>query len=135
MKIAIVLFVTLAIGCVLGGDEYGYRGNHYQPGFRRVHEGVAAVYRNDVRQEQVNHIAEHYGAGTGTARFVGVPGTNGYYGYRHHEGYGYPHGHGYERAYNDGYYGDRYNDRHGDRYGDRHVQGYGHDGYAARAYY
>jgi len=119
MKIAIALLVAL-VGAVMAEDGYGYR-SHYAPGFRHVHEGIAAVYRNDVRQEQVNHVAEHYGSGTGTARFVGVPGTNGYYGYRHHDGYGhggYGHGHG---GYGHGAYG------HG-AYGGYNA-GYGHAGH------
>lgn len=84
-----------------GGYGYGRSHGYYYPGFKRGHNGISAVYRNDVRQEQVNHIAEHYGAGTGTARFVGVPGTNGYYGYKHYGGYGYPKhgGYGYGHGY------------------------------------
>jgi hypothetical protein len=104
MKVSIVaLLVVLAVAVVSAG-EYGYR-SYYQPGFRHVHEGIAAAYRNDYRQQQVNHIAEHYGAGTGTARFVGVPGTNGYYGYRHYGGHGYgaPHYGGYGAGYGYGH--------------------------------
>ena len=62
--------------------------------------GIASAYRNDARQVAVNHVAEHYGAGTGTARFVGVPGTGNNFGYNHGHGYagnGYNHGHGITR--------------------------------------
>ena len=51
-------------------------------------KGVAAAYRNDVRQLHVNHVAEHVGAGTGTGRFYGVPGTGRHFGYYY--GYNYP---------------------------------------------
>jgi len=54
------------------------------------HNGVEAVYRNDLRQLAVNSVAEHYGAGTGTARWNGVPGTGLNFGY----GHGYGHGQG-----------------------------------------
>ena len=57
-------------------------------------EGVAAAYRNDVRQLHVNHIADHVGAGIGTGRFVGVPGTGRHFGY--YGGYG---GYGYAAPY------------------------------------
>ena len=64
--------------------------------------GIASAYRNDARQVAVNHVAEHYGSGTGTARFVGVPGTGNNFGYNHHGhgyagngGYGYNHGNNY----------------------------------------
>ena len=78
--------------------------------------GIAAAYRNDLRQEHVNHVAEHVGSGTGTARFVGVPGTGHDFGYNHHGYAGYPYhhgdfgyqgyGHGYDNGYNNhGYYG------------------------------
>jgi len=53
--------------------------------------GVAAVYRNDVRQLHVNRVADSVGAGIGTGRFVGVPGTNLDFGYGYYSGYaGYP---------------------------------------------
>jgi len=42
---------------------------------------VAAAYRNDIRQLHVNHVADHIGAGIGTGRFVGVPGTGHDFGY------------------------------------------------------
>jgi len=47
-------------------------------------------HRNGHRQLSVNNIAEHVGAGTGTANYVGVPGTgvSGHHGYAH----GYRHG-------------------------------------------
>lgn len=56
-------------------------------------------YRNGHRQLKVNHIAEHVGAGTGTAHYVGVPGTGVGNHYGHHgnhgdNGYGHGYGHG-----------------------------------------
>ena len=56
--------------------------------------GVAAPYRNDQRQIAVNKVAEHVGAGTGTAYHDGVPGTgrsfdHGYHGYNGGYGGGY----------------------------------------------
>ena len=54
---------------------------------------------NAERQHAVNAAAEHYGAGTGTAQYYGVPGVNSGYAHGHgygHHGYGYGgHGHGY----------------------------------------
>lgn len=44
-------------------------------------DGVAAAYRNDVRQLHVNRVADHVGAGIGTGRFYGVPGTGHNFGY------------------------------------------------------
>ena len=41
---------------------------------------MAAAYRNDVRQLQVNRVADHIGAGIGTGRFYGVPGTGHHFG-------------------------------------------------------
>jgi hypothetical protein len=58
--------------------------------------GIVSAYRNDLRQIHVNHVADHYGAGIGTGRFYGVPGTNGYYG---NYGYGYNGNHGYGYGY------------------------------------
>ena len=53
--------------------------------------GVAALYRNDIRQLHVNHVADHIGAGIGTGRFYGVPGTGHQFGYyRGYDGYQYP---------------------------------------------
>jgi len=62
-------------------------------------DGVAAAYRNDVRQLHVNHVADHVGAGIGTGRFYGVPGTNLHFDqyYRGYDGYKYPaQYHGYD---------------------------------------
>jgi hypothetical protein len=55
-------------------------------------------YRNAARQLYVNHVAEHVGSGTGTARWEGVPGTGaGYVGNRGYGGHGDNHGYGYGR--------------------------------------
>jgi hypothetical protein len=43
----------------------------------RAH-GIAAVYRNDLRQLAVNHRAEAVGASSGTAAYYGVPGAGRY---------------------------------------------------------
>ena len=40
-----------------------------------VHPDVAY---NALRQHHVNRVAEHLGAGTGTARYFGVPGVDDY---------------------------------------------------------
>lgn len=50
---------------------------------------MASGYQNAARQLAVNHVANHVGSGTGTARWQGVPGTGGYFGYQRHGGYGY----------------------------------------------
>lgn len=63
---------------ILDDDVFVFRPN-----------GIAAVYRNDLRQVHVNNVAEHYGSGTGTARWNGVPGTGRHFGYGYHHGYGY----------------------------------------------
>jgi len=89
----VALVVVMVASVVLSEGGYGYR-SHYNPGFKHVPEGVVSVYRNDARQHYVNSVAEHYGSGTGTARWVGVPGTNGYYGYGHGG-----HGHGGHGGY------------------------------------
>ena len=57
---------------------------HYRP------NGVAARYRNDLRQQYVNHEAAYIGSGIGTASFYGVPGTGINFGYG--RGYGYRQG-------------------------------------------
>jgi len=65
--------------------------SYYRP------DGVATNYRNAERQLAVNHVAEHVGSGTGTARWEGVPGANGNFGYHRDGGYGrdgYAHNHG-----------------------------------------
>ena len=64
--------------------------------------GISAGYRNDLRQVGVNYAAEAAGASSGTARYHGVPGSGGFYGYRYG---GYP-GH-YYGGY-PGYYGNGY---------------------------
>ena len=64
-------------------------------------DGVAAAYRNDIRQLHVNHVADHVGAGLGTGRFYGVPGTGldfGYYDGYHYPAPAYP-GHAYQDYY------------------------------------
>ena len=48
----------------------------------------------------MNHVAEHVGSGTGTARWEGVPGTGGNYGYHGYDGHGYD---GYVRNHGYGY--------------------------------
>ena len=54
-------------------------------------DGVAAVYRNDIRQLHINHVADHVGAGIGTGRFYGVPGTGRHFGYYDgYDAYRYP---------------------------------------------
>jgi len=62
---------------------------------------VAAAYRNDVRQLAVNHVADRVGAGLGTGRFVGVPGTGYDFGY--YAGYQYPAAPGPQYYRYDGY--------------------------------
>ena len=51
--------------------------------WRRLYsgDGVSAAYRNDIRQLHVNHVADRVGAGLGTGRFYGVPGTGLDFGY------------------------------------------------------
>ena len=48
----------------------------------------------------MNYIAEHVGAGTGTARYDGVPGTRNNFPYS-----SYDDGHHGYNSYNDGYHG------------------------------
>ena len=65
-------------------------------------------YRNGHRQLKVNNIAKHVGAGTGTAHYVGVPGTGVGNHYGHHGNYGhhgYGHGYGSHHGYSHGYHG------------------------------
>ncbi|KAK2168797.1 hypothetical protein LSH36_14g08036 [Paralvinella palmiformis] len=85
MKIALILVVVCLTAAVSAGYYDGYGGYRYGGGLQPVYGGVAAPYRNDLRQVYVNHEAEYVGAGTGTARHYGVPGTGNNFGY----GYGY----------------------------------------------
>jgi len=64
---------------------------------------VAAIYRNDQRQEYVNNLAHHYGTGLGTAPWYGVPGTAYDFTKGHVGGYGHytpshPNGYGYQSS-------------------------------------
>ena len=74
-----------------------YSAIKYRPG------GIAAPYRNDLRQHHVNAVAEATGGSSGTARYYGVPGAGGYYPYypAYYQGYyGYPAYHyGYPYVY------------------------------------
>merc|ERR1711893_389996 len=94
----------------MGADYDGYK-----PGFKRTKNAIVAHYNNAERQEAVNDKARYVGAGTGTERYDGVPGTGldfGYYGYRPYD------------SYNRGY--DRHDRRYGyDRYDDDRYYGYG----------
>ena len=89
MNTLLLITLTALVAVVAAGyyDDYrgyndydhGYSGR-YGYGFRRTPYGVEAVYNNAARQQRVNHIAEHVGASSGTARYYGVPGTGRYFG-------------------------------------------------------
>lgn len=64
--------------------------------------GIAAVYRNDLRQLGVNHRARAVGASDGTAAYYGVPGA-GKYVVDNRYGYGYDHGDSYKGGAYSGY--------------------------------
>lgn len=100
MKVVICLFALCAIATAAE-----YYGNQYGKDFFDYPTDVANAYR----QKKVNAIADSIGAGTGTARTEGVPGTvldknrgygygygyNGYQGYNDYNKYGYqPYGYG-----------------------------------------
>ncbi|ELT87262.1 hypothetical protein CAPTEDRAFT_192779 [Capitella teleta] len=73
------------------------------PGFTRGPHGIAAVYRNDLRQLAVNHRAEAVGASDGTADYYGVPGAGKYVvdnRYLSYQGYGSPRHQGYGSTHN-----------------------------------
>ena len=116
MKTVITIAVLCCVAALAQASGYGYN-----PGFRRVYNGIAAVYNNAERQQAVNHRAEYVGASSGTARWNGVPGTGRDFGY----GYG---GYGNDGYGNGGYGNGGYgNNGYGnDGYGYGRRNGYGH---------
>jgi hypothetical protein len=96
MKVLLVLLVA-TVAVVFAGYEKDTSYGHYEPGLRHVPDGVASNYQNAARQLYVNHVAEKVGSGTGTARWEGVPGTGGNYGYHGYGDHGRNHGYGYAR--------------------------------------
>ena len=94
MKVAIFVFCSMVVLVTAGyydNQQYGGRDN-YGYGFQRGYGGIEAAYNNAFRQKGVNELAEGVGAGTGTAKFYGVPGTGNYFNRAH---------------YRDGHYDDR----------------------------
>ena len=85
----------LGIVAVTASSGYINRNHYgYENGFQRVYNGVEAVYNNAGRQHGLNKYADRVGAGTGTAKLYGVPGTGHYFGYGHNsiydeDNYGY----------------------------------------------
>lgn len=89
MNTAILICFVAVVASAMASYEYNSHGSHgyggrYGYGFERTGKGVEAVYNNAGRQKKVNHIAEHVGASSGTARYYGVPGTGRFF-----EGKGY----------------------------------------------
>ncbi|ELT99797.1 hypothetical protein CAPTEDRAFT_216377 [Capitella teleta] len=75
MSTQIVLFCAFIALCTAGPRHTSSFSAPVPPGFMRSDEGVEAVYRNDLRQLNVNHIARKHQTGEGTAPWYGVPGT------------------------------------------------------------
>ena len=106
MNSIVILLLCVALSAA------SYAPTYYQPGFTRglvllmliisIHcdmlhldrpHGIAAVYRNDLRQEAVNYRAKAVGASAGTSDYYGVPGAGRYvfdnrYPSYAHQGYG-----------------------------------------------
>ncbi|ELU09612.1 hypothetical protein CAPTEDRAFT_199573 [Capitella teleta] len=98
MPVAILLACCVALSVAMPWSSYGV-----VPGFTRGPHGIAAVYRNDLRQVAVNHRAEAVGASDGTADFYGVPGAGKYVfdnRYPSNQGYRSPRHQGYGSAFN-----------------------------------
>ncbi|ELT96849.1 hypothetical protein CAPTEDRAFT_199363 [Capitella teleta] len=95
--------VAILFACCVALSTASYDQTYYQPGFNRGPHGIAAVYRNDLRQVAVNHRAEAVGASDGTADFYGVPGAGKYVfdnRYPSNQGYRSPRHQGYGSAFN-----------------------------------
>ena len=85
----LVIVALALISVIAASGPYPHSSNYgYRNGFQRVYNGIEAAYNNAGRQHGVNQYAEGVGAGTGTAKFYGVPGTGNYFGYgynRYHD--------------------------------------------------
>jgi len=73
---------------------------------------IATEYRNDLRQQYVNDVANSVGSGVGTAPVYGVPGTGNDFGNKYASVNGY---NGYNA--NNGYNGNDNNNNNNNRYG------------------
>ncbi|ELU14489.1 hypothetical protein CAPTEDRAFT_207294 [Capitella teleta] len=91
--------VAILFACCVALSTASYDQTYYQPGFNRGPHGIAAVYRNDLRQVAVNHRAEAVGASDGTADYYGVPGAGRYVVDNRYASYAPKH-HGYGPALN-----------------------------------
>ena len=86
MNTLVSVIFALLLGIVAVTASSGHSNDaHYghENGFQRVYNGIEAAYNNAERQHGLNKYAEEIGAGTGTAKLYGVPGTGHYFGYGH----------------------------------------------------